>query len=88
MDLIREVRNIFAHSIIHIDFDEPAVLQRCRELWLATFLQKQFESDIDLKPVLSTARSKFQYTARIYSSILSAYDSEDDKPPLPDKPAV
>ena len=88
LDLIREIRNIFAHSIVHIDFNEPAVLDRCRDLWLGEFLQERFESETDLGSILSVPRDKFQYTTRIYSSVLLAYGSEDDNLPSPDKPAV
>jgi DNA-binding MltR family transcriptional regulator len=89
LDSIREIRNAFAHSIVYIDFTEPAISDRCRQLWLGRHLEELEGIDPSSSVLLSTARIQFQYNARMYSSILFAYGSNGGGfPPSPDRPAL
>lgn len=84
LDLIREIRNTFAHSVVQIDFNEAAIARRCRDLKLGSRMIKGNSIIVDL----SCPRTSFQYNTRLYASILLAYGSDAEQSPSRHKPAL
>lgn len=51
--IIKEIRNVFAHSAVAMDFDHPDVAKRCSDLWFP----KKIRYGKD--PMPSTAKERF-----------------------------
>jgi DNA-binding MltR family transcriptional regulator len=75
LNQIRDIRNAFAHTKTHIDFNIPEVLQICSELKILQKLQS-FDSSPSRISALSKGKGQFIFATRTFYQYLEGYGTK------------
>ncbi|WP_271525239.1 MltR family transcriptional regulator [Bradyrhizobium sp. CCBAU 53380] len=85
LNLLREIRNAFVHSIRHIEFDTPEVAQLCRTFYCSEAIEG-FKSDAPRDQYFQAATRVTMCVAlheydEVWKRLLMSYPEYSDDPP-------